>query len=138
MRSRFIAILCCLFLLPSCLIQADNQQQADTLLKQFHQAIQSQDWNTAKTLFEPSFFATTPKDAWQKSMEDLQSSLGEILSFNISSKSKDPRFSGDFYIYIVSIQHEHGFSNETVTILKNIDNDQLSIAGHQFKIRSKQ
>jgi len=138
MRSRFIAILTCLFLLPSCLTQADNQQQADALLNQFHQAIQMQQWNAAQKLFDPSFFVSSPKAAWQKNMAETQHALGKIISFNISSRSKDPRFSGDFYIYIVAIQHEHGFSNETVTILKNIDNDQLSIAGHQFKIRSKQ
>jgi len=138
MRSRLIAILTCIFLLPSCLTQADKQQEADALLNQFHQAIQTQDWDAAQKLFDPSFFKNTPKAIWQNNTSAAQQTLGKIISFNTSSKSKDPRFSGDFYIYIVAIQHEHGFSNETVTILKDIDTDLLSIAGHQLKIRSNQ
>ncbi len=137
MFNRLIAIFTTLFLLTSCLTQADKQLQADALLNQFHQAIQMQQWDAAQKLFDPSFFKSQPRAVWQKKMSDTQHSLGKILSFNISSKSKDPRFSGDFYIYTIAVQHEHGFSNETVTILKNIDNDHLSIAGHQTKTRRK-
>ncbi len=138
MHCRIFVILTSLFLLSSCIIQADKQAEADTLLEQFHQTIQLQQWDEAQKLFAPSFFDNTPKATWQKNIADIEHTLGKILSFNISSKSKDPRFSGDFYIYIVAVQHEHGFSSETVTILKDIDSDHLSIAGHQFNIRSKQ
>jgi len=137
MHIRLLTVIFTLFMLPACMTQADKQQDSDTLLHQLHQTMQMQQWEQAAKLYDPSFFQNQPQYAWKKNMQDLQQSLGKMVSFHVSSKSKDPRFSGDFYIYIVSIEHEHGFSNETVTILKKIDSDQLSIAGHQIKARSK-
>jgi len=122
-----------LFFLSSCLTQADQQQQADQIIKQLHQSIEQQQWDTATALFEPSFFKSESKKHWQKHLSSLQSSLGKIISFHTVSKSKDPRFGGDFYIYIISIRHKHGFSHETVTIVKSLDDKPLSIVGYQVK-----
>ncbi len=138
MHIRFLTILMSLFLLSGCMTQADKQQQADQLLHQLHQAIQTQQWDQAKKLFDAKFFKSQPETIWRQNIIDTQKSLGKMLSFNLASKSKDPRFSGDFYVYIIAIQHERGFSNETVTIFNSLDNDQLTIAGYLLTSRRNQ
>jgi len=133
MHTRFYLIFATLFLLSGCLTQADQQQEADQIINKLHQAIQEKQWDTAAQLFNPDFFKTESKRHWQQKLNTLQSKLGKIINFQIVSKSKDPRFGGDFYIYITSIRHEHGFSHETVTIIKSLDDKPLAIAGYLIK-----
>jgi len=137
MHTRFYLILITLLFLPGCLTQADQQQQADQIINTFHQAIQQKQWDTARNLFDPAFFKTEPKIHWQQQFTLLQKELGEITDFHTVSKSKDPRFGGDFYIYIISVRHKHGFSHETITIFKSLDDKPLSIAGYQIKAQKK-
>jgi len=133
MLTRFYIIFAALFLLSGCLTQADQQQEADQLVNKLHQSIQQKKWDVAEQLFNPKFFKTESKRHWQQKLNTLQSKLGKIISFQIVSKSKDPRFSGDFYIYITSIRHEHGFSHETITIIKSLDDKPLAISGYLIK-----
>ncbi len=138
MRTRLKLIFITLFFLSGCITQADQQQQADQVIKQLHQAIQQKQWDTAMQLFNPDFFKTEPKNHWKKQFNALQDKLGNIISFHTISKSKDPRFGGDFYIYIISVRHEHGFSHETVTLIKSIDDTPLTISGYQIKAQKNQ
>jgi len=133
MHTRFHLILITLFFLSGCITQADQQQQADKIVSEFHHAIQKSQWDTAAKLFNPAFFKTEPKKHWQQQFTLLQKKLGKITDFHTVSMSKDPRFGGDFYIYIISVRHEHGFSHETITIFKSLDEKPLSIAGYQIK-----
>lgn len=122
-----------LILLSGCVTQADQQQEADKIISKLHQAIQQKQWDTATQLFNPDFFKTGSKQQWQRHLNSLQNKLGKITDFHISSKSKDPRFGGDFYIYITSVRHEHGFSHETVTVFKSLDDKPLAISGYLIK-----
>jgi len=133
MHTRFYLTLIILFLLTGCLTQANQQQQADQIIHKFHQAIQQKQWDKAIQFFNPDFFKNEPEKRWQQHYSQLEKKLGKIISFHIASKSKDPRFGGDFYIYIVSVRHEHGFSHETVTIIKGLDDTPLAISGYQIK-----
>jgi len=136
MYFRPIIAIIGLFLLSACVIQTDKQAQADKIIEQFQSALKHQQWDTAVNLFDPKFFKSQSRANWQKAIEQDEHNLGRTLSFAISSKSKDPRFSGDFYIYTVTVKHEHGFSTETITIVRSLDSDSLSIVGYQSKSRS--
>jgi len=138
MRTRLYLTLITILCLSGCLTQADQQQQADQLINKLHQAIQTKQWDAATKLFDASFFKTEPKAHWQQQFVLLQKELGNITDFHIVSKSKDPRFGGDFYIYIVSVRHTHGFSNETVTIVKSLDDKPIIVAGYQIKKQRNQ
>jgi len=83
------------------------------------------------------FFKFQSRAAWQANIENAQQLLGKIQGFAIASKSKDPRFSGDFYIYTVTLQHKHGFSTEIITIVRKLDSDSLAIVGYQIKPQRK-
>lgn len=133
MHTRIALTFISLFFLSGCITQADQQQEADQIIHKLHQAIQQKNWDAATQLFNPSFFKTEPKKHWQQQFNALQSKLGAITSFHTVSKSKDPRFGGDFYIYIISVRHEHGFSHETVTIFKSLDDRPLAVAGYLIK-----
>ncbi|PCI42711.1 MAG: hypothetical protein COB41_09080 [Proteobacteria bacterium] len=133
MYTHLRLIFITLFFLSGCITQADQQQEADKIINDLHQAIQQKQWDAATQLFNPDFFKTEPKKHWQQQFGLLQEKLGEITGFHIASKSKDPRFGGDFYIYIISVRHEHGFSHETVTLFKSLDDKPLAISGYQIK-----
>jgi len=138
MYLRPIIIAITLISLAGCIIQTDKQQQADQIINQFHTTLQTQQWDQAASLFDAKFFKSQSRAAWQNEIEQAQHMLGKIKSYAISSKSKDPRFSGDFYIYTVTVQHEHGFSTETITIVRSLDSDSLAIVGYQIKSRRNQ
>jgi len=133
MYTHLRLIFITLFLLSGCITQADQQQEADQIINKLHQAIQQKQWNVATQLFNPDFFKTEPKQHWQQQFALLQDKLGAITGFHTASKSKDPRFGGDFYIYIISVRHEHGFSHETVTLFKSLDDKPLAISGYQIR-----
>ena len=138
MRPHFRLILITLFLLSGCITQADQQQEADKIINKFHQTIQQGQWDAAIKLFNQEFFKTEPKQHWQQQFSLLEKKLGKITGFHTVSKSKDPRFGGDLYIYIVSVRHEHGFSHETVTLVKSLDDQPLAISGYQIKAQKSQ
>jgi len=138
MYFRPILAFIILMVLSGCIIQTDKQAQADKMVSQFQTAIEQQHWKQAADLYDPKFFKTKSRAAWQNEIEQSQQALGKIQSFAISSKSKDPRFSGDFYIYTVTVKHEHGYSTETITIVRHLDSDALSIVGYQIKFRRNQ
>jgi len=138
MYFRFIFGIIIIFMMQGCLTQADQQQEAEKIVKQLHQSIQQQQWDDAAEFFDPSYFKSEPKSSWIQKFISLQNELGAIKGFNVISKSKDPRFGGDFYIYIISIQHEHGFSHETITLFKSLDEQPLMISGYQIKAQRNQ
>jgi len=133
MRFRTFFILFSFTLLASCITEANQQPQANQMLKQLNQAIQQQKWQQAEVLFDPNFFNQTPKKYWQHQMKRAIQEKGDIQSFNMISYQKDPRFGGDFYIYVLSVIHEHGTSHETVTIIKPVDDKPMMISGFLFK-----
>ncbi|MDQ6954558.1 MAG: hypothetical protein Q9M20_03855 [Mariprofundaceae bacterium] len=138
MYFRFIFGFIIISMMQGCLTQADQQQHAGKMINQLHQAIQLQQWDNAIQLFDPSFFKSEPQNIWKQKLITLQDTLGAIKGFNIISSSKDPRFGGDFYIYIISVQHEHGFSHETITIFKGLDERPLMVTGYQIRAQKNQ
>ena len=135
---RFILALLTIILLSSCLTEAGQQNGADKIVTSLHQAILTHDWDKAAKLYSKDFFKEEPREHWQQHFKDLEESLGKIESFKISSKHKDPRYGGDFYIYSVFVQHQHGYSNEIITIYSGLDNHKLKITGYKMTARKHQ
>ncbi|MBL1352014.1 MAG: hypothetical protein COA61_001565 [Zetaproteobacteria bacterium] len=133
MRFRTFFILFSILSLSSCITSADQQPQANKILQQLNQSIQKHQWEQAEALFDPKFFKQMPKKYWEQQMKAQIEEKGEIQAFNLVSQQKDPRFGGDFYIYVMSVVHEHGTSHETVTIIKPIDDKPMTISGFLFK-----
>jgi len=133
MRFRTFFTIFSMLFLTSCIIEANQQPQANKMLQQFNQAIQNQNWDQAAALLSPKFFKQMPKKYWEQQMKLQIQEKGKIQAFNLVSHQKDPRFSGDFYIYVMSVIHEHGTSHETITIIKPIDDKPMVISGFLFK-----
>ncbi len=135
---RFILALLTITLLSSCLTEAGQQNDADKIVTSLHQAILANDWDKASSLYSKDFFKQESQEHWQHHFKDLEKSLGKIKSFKISSKHKDPRYGGDFYIYSVFVQQEHGYSSETITIFKGLNDKKLNITGYKMTARKHQ
>ncbi len=133
MHFRTFSILFFLFFLSSCITEANQQPQANQILQKLNQSIQKHQWEQAIVLFDPKFFKRIPKKYWIHQMKLAIQEKGEIKSFNMVSHQKDPRFGADFYIYVMSVIHEHGVSHETITIIKPIDDKPMVISGFLFK-----
>jgi len=138
MRSYFIISLFLISLLPGCLTQANQQVEADKLVQEFHTALQNGNWEQASSYYNAQFFQEQSRSNWQNDLQTAIRNLGDIQSFHLTTKQKDPRYGGDFYIYITRIQHEHGSSHETMTIFKGLDDKRLSISGYKLTIKGAQ
>jgi len=138
MRSYFIISFFIISLLPGCLTQANQQVEADKLVQEFHTALQNGDWEKAGSYYDAKFFQQQSRSNWQNDLQSAIKKLGDIESFHTITKQKDPRYGGDFYIYITRIQHQHGSSHETMTIFKGLDDERLSISGYKLNIKGVQ
>jgi len=133
MHLRIFSIIFSMLFLSSCITQANQQPQANKIIQDLNQNLQKQDWKQASKLFTADFFKQTPRKYWEQQMKMQIQEKGKIQAFNLVSHQKDPRFGGDFYIYVMSVVHEHGTSHETVTIIKPIDDKPMMISGFLFK-----
>jgi len=135
--KKIILAFACLLFLTSCLTQANQQEQADQLVKRAHQAFSQQQWETLLPLYHDDFFAMHPKEAWQQELQQTTSGMGALQHIEPTFRQKDPRFGGDFYLYGFVLQYEHGLIHETLTIYQSIEYETLSIAGHMLKAQKK-
>jgi len=134
MKTRIFSLFVPVILLTSCMTAANQAPKAEHIVQQLNQAIQQQQWAEAEALFSPDFFKQTPKAYWEKEIKQLLQEKGAIQTINMVSHQKDPRFGGDFYIYVLSIIHKHGSSHETVTIIQPIDSSKpMVVSGFQIK-----
>jgi len=129
------APLCIALLLGGCLTQANQQDDAAKLAQQMHAAIQAQDLDTALTLYSDDFFKSQSRDAWRDKLASLQERFGALREIKSVFSQKDPRFGGDFYIYGFKLMFERGAVNETLTIFKKNDEEQLMVTGQLFKFK---
>jgi len=136
MRLALLAFITSALLLTGCITQADQQGEANQMVQQLHSAIQHHQWADAAKLYDPEYFKQHSQQQWQLQFENTFKKLGDITQFAITSQQKDPRFGGDFYIYIISASHSGGsVSHETITILKPLDDKPMMITGYQFKAK---
>jgi len=124
-------------LLSGCLIQANQQADADLLVKELHAAMQSGNWDAAMELYGKDFFAGHDKATWRGKMMALQERFGELREIKAGFSQKDPRFGGEFYIYGYKLFYEHGVLHETLTVFKGIDAERMVVTGQMFKFKDE-
>lgn len=135
MKRILPALLIPLFMLGACLQVADQKEAADQLVEKFHQAMLNNDWQQASDYIHPEFFKQTAKESWISSMQSLVEKHGNIQSFKLQTMQKDPRFRGDFYIYIYSIKFADTSASETITVYRSVEDNSMTIQGHMIKTR---
>jgi outer membrane protein assembly factor BamD (BamD/ComL family) len=134
MQARNIAIVfLSALLLTACLYDANKQESADKLVKELHQEMMKPNWDGAMKLYGEEFFKRTPREAWQRKLAAMEAELGPLQEAHKSFSQKDPRYSGDFYIYGYRLHFAKGRAEETVTIMRPLDKEKLFIVGHTFK-----
>ncbi len=134
MRRLWFALLL-LPLLGGCLTEANQGDEANTIVTTVHQAFKSGNWDAAIKLYDEAFLTTHSADAWRQKMIKLGSELGALKHVKPTFSQKDPRFRGDFYIYGFLLQFEHGSLSETLTIYKGVDKKRMTITGHDLKLK---
>lgn len=134
-QLKFAVIILITLPLSGCFTQADQQKQALELVEIAHNAIQSKDWAPLMSHYSDDFFLQHNKEEWLSQLQTTFEKGGKLNAIKQTFNQKNPRLSGDFYIYGYSLQFEHMITQETITIFKGIDDDKLSITGHIFKTR---
>jgi len=131
------ATLCIALLLAGCLTQANQQDEADKVAQQMHTAVQSQNLDAAMALYGNIFFTGHDKAAWRDKLAALHERFGALHEIKPGFFQKDPRFSGDFYIYGFKLFFERGVVHETLTVFKGINQEGMTVTGHLFKLKDE-
>jgi len=138
MKRSFITLLL-LSLLPimlgGCLNEANQVDDAGHMVGIVHQGFKTGKWDAIIPLYDKQFLKLHPARAWKKEILTLTQPLGALKNVKSTFLHKDPRFRGDFYIYGFLLQFEHGTISETLTLLKNVDQDKMTISGHQLRLK---
>lgn len=117
--------------LSGCLYDASQQQEASEVVQQLHDAaFKSHDLDKALAMYDASFFKEHAKDAWRQKLASISKGYGALKEVHPLFQQKDPRFRGDYYIFGNRLVFENGTLKETITVLKAIESDHLTIAGH--------
>ena len=136
--KRLLAILFILpLLLGSCsMYDASNQADADKIVSQLHEDYKNREWGKLLSLYDDKFFAERSREDWRNELQALLETHGEIKEFKPVFHQKDPRLEGDFYLYGFKISFENGAVDETITVMKSIQSDKLTIIGHLIQPRN--
>lgn len=125
-----------LFLLSSCMYDAADQGSASKIVQQWHEAYKNGNWEQVLAPYDKTFFKEQTKDEWLKHLHSFTERFGPLKDIHPVFEQKDPRFRGDYYVYGFTLIFDHGRADETVTVFKALEKDNLVIAGHI--IRDKQ
>jgi len=136
-RSLLTFLLLSLFpiILGGCLNEANQENDADHMVGIVHQGFKTGEWDAIMPLYDKSFLKLHPASVWKNKLLRLTKPLGALKNIKSTFLHKDPRFRGDFYIYGFLLQFEHGTISETLTMLKNVDQDKMTISGHQLRLK---
>ncbi len=133
--KRLLFVLPLLLMLAGCLTQADQEEEAGKIVEQVHQAFASGDWDSILPLYDKKFFADKSPESWKQQLDDMRARLGKLRNIEPTFQQKDPRFSGEYYLFGSLLRFEHGNLRETLTIFRGINADRLVISGHLLKMR---
>jgi len=133
-----MAGICCALVMGGCITEANQQGEAGQIVKKMHVAMQTADWDAALALYDKDFFAGHDKSTWRDMLASMQPRFGKLLEIKQSFAQKDPRYSGEFYVYGFRLLFEHGVVNETVTVFQSIKRaKKMTITGHLFKYKDQ-
>lgn len=128
-QARNILIVIAALAVGGCMYDAGDQGAASKLVAELHQDMQQQNWDGAMKLYGEEFFKQQSREGWRERLV----SLGQLKEARQTFSQKDPRYSGDFYIYSFKLRFEQGRADETITVFRPLDKDQLFIIGHSIK-----
>jgi len=133
-----MAGMCCVLVMGGCITEANQQGEANQIVKKMHMAMQTEDWDTALGLYDQSFFEGHDKSAWRALLASIPQRFGKLKAIKKSFAQKDPRYSGEFYIYGFKLIFERGAVHETVTVFQSVKRDEkMTITGHLFKYKGQ-
>jgi len=135
-RLFTLSIALLLLLLSGCMYDAADEGQASRIVDQWHAAFKAKEWDKAFALYDKSFLAEHPREAWQQHLAQLTDRFGALKDIRPTFQQKDPRFRGDYYMFGFVLVFEKGTATETVTVFKGIENDKLTIAGQMIQPKS--
>jgi len=133
LKRLLTALLLFPLLLSACMYEASNQNEATQMVDQWHKAYQTGDWDKVVADYDTKFFKETSKESWLQHLQSFTEKFGPLKDVHQVFQQKDPRFRGDYYIYGYTLIFDHGRADETITILKKLNEDELLIAGHIIK-----
>jgi len=130
-------ILLTLFLLPflsGCLTQANNEGEAELIVKTVHQAFSDRNWDLMMPLYDKKFFEQQSEKQWREHLQKLTADLGPLKAVKSTFQQKDPRFGGDFYLFGYQLKYKLATISETLTLYQGINAEHITISGHILKI----
>jgi len=132
-----IAGVFCVLTVSGCMTEANQQGEAKQIVKTMHLAMQTGDWDAALALYGKEFFTGHDKSAWRDKLASMPVRFGKLLEIKESFMQKDPRYSGEFYIYGFRLIFERGVLNETITVFQSLERVKMTITGHLFKFKNQ-
>ncbi|MDQ6978776.1 MAG: hypothetical protein Q9M09_01215 [Mariprofundaceae bacterium] len=135
MKTIISVCLLCTVFMSACMYDASNQPEADQLVHRYHTALKAENWDAVLALYNPVFFKERNRKGWRVKLLEQQKKYGTLQHVRQTYSQKDPRYSGDFYIYGYTLIFERGTVAETLTIFKGLQDNALGIVGHTLKAK---
>jgi len=114
--------------------QSVDERIADDLVKAFFNDFVSGDSDKLLSYYSEEFLRMTPKEQWQKHLQELFTKYGKAKSFSIAGRQVDTRFSGKFYIYRYDTRHNNNKRlKHIITFRRPVDAEtKLLLVGHKI------
>jgi len=133
-----MAGICCTLVMSGCITEANQQGEANQIVNKMHAAMQTADWDAVLALYDKPFFDGHDKSSWRDILASMPTRFGKLKDIKKSFAQKDPRYSGEFYIYGFKLIFERGVVHETVTVFQSVKRaEKMAITGHLFKYKDQ-
>lgn len=122
------------FLLMACQGVSPSHDEGHELALKYLHAINGAKYEDAYALVSDDFFGSHSKDTRIEYHDEINNIMGPVVSYKLSEKLVDNRFSGRFYMFKFALRHEKGISMEMVTMIEKINsNDPLRVFAHRIE-----
>jgi len=133
MKTLATFILTLVTLSSGCVIEANQQVEAEAMLDQLYASIEKQDWDTALLLYGKDFYEQMSKQEWKETLQAVRSELGHIKNRTVNFTQRDAKYRYDSYIFSFNVQYEKGRTRDLITIYKAVDGKDLYIVAHRIE-----
>ena len=103
----------------------------EQLASKFYNAIINKDFNSAVLLYGSDM----PAEAHMQELQELQSKLGDLQSYELRDTIVNTVFSGTRYIYTYRLQYASTAVTELLIMFKSVRGEPLHIEVRNYKIR---
>ena len=96
-------------------------------------ALQSNDIDTALTMYSDEFYKGIPKQYWRAQLQKFHDHMGAMESFRIRNKQADTRFSGKFFVFQLDTVHQgQKKARHILTYVLPVDGSDVRLVGHKI------